>query len=376
MTSHTSPIRSTTPHVTRQALKVSALVVAAVVALLLFDSAAAAQEGDTATVRTECYEANGRTDGMLIIDVATDDTGATFEANIGPTGQLTRTIGLGANLTFTIRVSGRPDGPLPVVVTSGGATLADAVLAVDCDPFVGPETAVATGCIGRTGRVDLNVENPGPSSADYTLQVGNLTKTVNVFAGDIERISITGRVDGDYQVTVSKDGVQLSVQTVELRCEPDTASITSRCIADNGFIEIYVPGPDPDLTYAIGNVGPRSYVQTATSNRGVVSGRPDGSHAVALLSATGSVVGTATVEIDCDPGPCDRGYQAVGGECVTPGASACVAPQIELLTYPGIFGPIQRSCIPETDCPWSVFADRQSAAMFRSGLVQCTVALP
>jgi len=165
-------------------------------------------------VLSSCIGETGRID----VDITnTTEVVADFEVTVGTVP--TRTITLTQGLTGRVTVTGRPSGPLDVVVGSTATVPATQTEQVEvaCEPDRG-EFDVETSCLAGRGRVDFWVAMPtGPDEVVPGVQVNWVlslhatdpqtgAELPNPIIRDIElpaghgatRVSITGRADGSY----------------------------------------------------------------------------------------------------------------------------------------------------------------------------------
>ena len=186
------------------------------------------------------------------------------------------------------------------------------------DPGVNPpgaeapsEVIYAVTCLGDNGRVDTNIVNTSASDANYRVVVGNLSaRARDVAAGDWWRVPVTGRADGDYLVTVSRDGVVIDESTVTVSCDAEAPTVSEHevqvvnaCRAGNGYLLFQFANPtDARRGYVIQFEGVPNRSTSADAFGGAVravTGRPDGSYDV-LIRADGQTLMTFTATVDCD----------------------------------------------------------------------------
>lgn len=165
-------------------------------------------------------------------------------------------------------------------------------------------------CLAGNGRVDTNIVNTGTGAATYRIEFQGLSpRQFLVGEGDWWRMPITGRPDGDFDVTVRRDGQTVSATTVTVSCDgavPDVTDaevqIVNACRADRGYLLFqFVNETAADASYVIQfeNVPNRS---TSASPYGqsvrAVTGRPDGIFDY-IVRRDGVPAATGTVTVDC-----------------------------------------------------------------------------
>jgi len=173
------------------------------------------------------------------------------------------------------------------------------------------EVTTAISCLAGNGRVDVNIVNTGANDAVYRIEFQGLSaRQTTVAAGDWWRMPITGRFDGDYVVTVLRDGVQTWSETVTVSCDTDPpvsaspeVQIVNSCRANNGYILFQFVNPGPDQKGWVvqfegvtnRSTGAAGYAAAVRA----VTGRPDGDYTVTIRAA-GKPMYSATVSVACD----------------------------------------------------------------------------
>lgn len=172
--------------------------------------------GDSSVdVLSSCLAENGRID----IDIA-NDTGAaqTYEMRIGALAPRFITIASGADGGTT--ATGRRDGPLPVRVLVSGAEIHAEIVTVACDPLL-PEVNIEVSCLAGNGRIDTWLTNPLSTTVTYSVQVGYLGDRMRTAApGETVRVTVTGRQDRDWYITVLRSGFTHYQEAVTVNCDP------------------------------------------------------------------------------------------------------------------------------------------------------------
>lgn len=180
----------------------------------------------------------------------------------------------------------------------------------------GPEVMHVASCLAGNGRVDTNIVNSTAGPATYRIEFGALSPRQRAVAAlDWWRMPITGRANGVYPVTVTRDGQVISQTTVTVDCEIGSGTITgpevqivNACRAGNGYLLFQFLNPtattrgyviefDPDT----GNVPNRStsadpFGQTIRA----VTGRPAGSYPWNIRT-NGVITHSGVVEVNCNP---------------------------------------------------------------------------
>lgn len=161
-----------------------------------------------------CLAGNGL---VTVVVSNTTSATATFVVQVGNVGP--RSVELDPNESSTVRVSGRPDGDLLIAVGTGGLTISEDTVTVDCDPPTS-EVAFASSCLAGNGRVDVQLANNRGATFDYEVTIGSLAPRVRTLAdGDTTRVSATGRPDGALQVTVTRDGLTIATWDTVVACD-------------------------------------------------------------------------------------------------------------------------------------------------------------
>lgn len=182
------------------------------------------------------------------------------------------------------------------------------------EPFgVEPTVAVAhaVSCLQGNGRVDTNIVNVGSDPAVYRVEFEGLSpRQREVAAGDWWRSPITGRRDANYNVTVTRDGVVVSDQTVSVDCDAalgavvgdDEVQVVNACRDGLGYVLFQlVNSSSAEKPYIIEFAGVPNRSTSAqpfgASVRATTS-RPNGRYGVTIRSGT-AIVERLAVEVDC-----------------------------------------------------------------------------
>lgn len=194
-------------------------------------------------------------------------------------------------------------------------------------PAVNVPVLPVVSCLAGNGRIDVNVFNDGPAAAVYEVQVGNLSPRVrNVQAADWWRSPVTGRPNGDIDISVHRNGELVLEKTVGVACFEDSTcpsfrfgarscdgppdrvaspevAVYSTCRGGSGFVLWqFVNGEDRASSYVIEFEGVPNRSTSASrfgaSVRGV-SGRPNGTYDY-LVRKNGTVLLEGSVDVNCN----------------------------------------------------------------------------
>ena len=189
--------------------------------------------------------------------------------------------------------------------------------AVEPDPEPEPEVPLApmamfnVSCLNGDGRVDTNLVNQGDDTAQYFVELGDLSRRGGgmVAPDDWWRLPITGRADGDYELAVIRDDVVVVATTVTVACDDEVPAVTNdeirvvnACRGGNGYILFqFVNLTDESRGWVVEFESVRNR-STSTHSLGgsvrAVTGRPDGDHDFAIRVGD-DYVATGTVTVDC-----------------------------------------------------------------------------
>lgn len=258
----------------------------------------------SAKLESSCLLENGKF--QVTYDNPTD-AAVTFTTTV--TGLATRTKSVAAGAVDKEIVTGRPDGDYTVTVTANGTQILRSDETVKCDPPP-QEVRIKNSCLASNGRIDIYLQNTTSAAQTYSVAVGSLTpRVVQIAAGAQNRITVTGRPDGDIPVVVKRGSTTVSNTTVTVDCDVDQeVLITNSCLMENGRIDTTLMNlTSKTSTYAVkvGNLSPRSRVLPAGESVTVtVTGRPDGTLPV-VVTRDGAEVASRSVTVACDqkPGP-------------------------------------------------------------------------
>lgn len=169
---------------------------------------------------------------------------------------------------------------------------------------------VAVSCLAGNGRVDTTINNLGPAPATYRLEFEGLSvRQVTVEALDWARMPITGRPDGSYTVTITRNGSAAITQSIAVNCDsavpqvsPIQTSVVSACRFGNGYVLFEFVNPtDQAQGYVIEFSGVPNRSTTAAPYGAAVravTGRPNGFHPY-LIRSNGQIIAASVVFVVC-----------------------------------------------------------------------------
>ena len=336
----------------------------------------------TINVAVSCIAENGRLDISLVSTTLADGP-TEHELLVGALAPRLHTALSGQTITEV--VTGRPDGPIDVVLQIDGIFVTSTTVDVDCDPER-REVEVDVSCLAENGRFDIYLSPRalgGPVNFSYEVRLEAdgrppIVRQAEVESGETRQVTITGRDDRLYTVRVTLRGEQIFAERFAVTCDQfaEPVELETSCLAGNGRFDIALFNDgDVTATYVV-TVPPladRSRVLLAGTGATVTyTGRPDVPIEI-VVTRDGATIFRQIVTPACDI-VCDAGYDLVDGACVTPNAN-CVAPQLELESIGGVpfIDPITGektaiitySCVASCDPP-----------AFANGPGRCQIALP
>lgn len=174
---------------------------------------------------------------------------------------------------------------------------------------------VTASCLAGRGRIDVDVANASAFDLEGRVGIRGSTayfqRDVVASAGEDGRVSVTGRSDGRYTVTVRLGTEVVRDSTATVACaditDPvavDPVVLNQSCLAGNGRIDIDLNSQAAGL-YRLELSGPVStIIRNLTIQRDgtfTVTGRPDGSHRATVVRASDAVlIFDETFVIGCD----------------------------------------------------------------------------
>lgn len=259
--------------------------------------------GPEGSVLSDCLAGNGR---IRVSLQNSESTIGDFVVQFGPMAPRFRT--LAPFVTDVVVITGRPDGDYPLTVTRNGAVVLSTMVQVDCDPNPTVEVDITNSCLADNGRIDVMLGNIGQSTAVYSVEFGDLgPRTRTLAPNGSTRVTITGRRDGVYPLTVSRDGAAIASETITVACDPlksgaARAFVEATCLSGNGRIDIRVENDETAATFTakVGSLTPRTAAVPAGSDHTFIyTGRPDGPLTI-RIDRNGSMLFFTTVNIGCD----------------------------------------------------------------------------
>lgn len=171
--------------------------------------------GAEISVKSACLAGMGRVD--VLLDNPTEATQEYF-VMIGRLAERSSTVApLGRS---RVTVTGRPDGELAVVVKHGDGNLTIRNLEIDCSSSLAEPVTVTQSCLAGNGRIDIALANRTESDSEFVVTVGSLDERVRqIRAAMTERVTVTGRPDGEISVVVTQDGASVFSDDVVVDCD-------------------------------------------------------------------------------------------------------------------------------------------------------------
>ena len=163
-----------------------------------------------------CLAGNGRVDLNIINDT---DVAVTYVQRVGSLSPRQWT--LEPKTSWRLPVTGRPDGPLRVVLERDGVVVLDETVQVRCDDAPAtsePEVQWFTWCIGGNGIVFAQLANPTAAARSYIVDVGGLRRSTTAAAYGATFRGVSGRPDGTHSAAVLVNGVSIAEATVAVDC--------------------------------------------------------------------------------------------------------------------------------------------------------------
>ena len=122
----------------------------------------------------------------------------------------------------------------------------------------GDAVEVTVSCLAENGRIDVVVSNDTEAQVEVDIVLTGLSpRTGLVDVDDSRRFTITGRPDGDYQLSVRLDGVELVTQTLTVDCDPPAPelAIAQCCLVGDGSIDVAVASAEADTAEYVVFIG-------------------------------------------------------------------------------------------------------------------------
>jgi molybdopterin-guanine dinucleotide biosynthesis protein A len=286
-------------------------------------------------------------DGDITITLANTggDLPVTFVVT-DPRTDETTTKTLSPGQSDTVVLTGFPDGPVTIPVTTDGKK-ADQTLTVACDIPGTPQVSAGSVCVSGDGNVSITLANTAgnqPIVFVVTDPRTGATTTRTVAPAGSTTVTLSGFPDGPVTIPVTADGVP-SDQTLTIACDvPGVPSVSTdpHCVNFDGDVLVTlanVGGTEP-IVFVVtdprdGSTTTRT-VAVGASATVTLAGFPDGTYTIGI-TADGKVL-DAVATIDCDrPGtPAvfhDVECAALGGTVLVTVANSSPAGEAEPITF-------------------------------------------
>lgn len=252
---------------------------------------------------SDCVAGNGRV--RIALNNNQPSVG-NFVVQFGPMAPRFRT--LSAWATDIVTITGRPDGDFPLSVVRDGSTVLSITVPVDCDPDPTIEVEIDHSCLAENGRIDVNLGNTGTATATYAVKFGDLgARSRTLSPQHSTRVTITGRRDGTYPLTITRDGAVIAEQSITVACDPvktgaARAFVDVSCLSGNGRLDIRIENGDTPATFSasVGTLSTRTAdVAADATYKFIYTGRPDGPLTI-RIDRNGAMLLFSTVTIACD----------------------------------------------------------------------------
>lgn len=170
-------------------------------------------------VVTTCLAGDGRVDTNIV------NTGSAAAAyRIEFEGLTARQSTVEAGDWWRMPITGRSDGDYDLVIKRDGVVVSQAIASVRCDsepPATSqPEIQVVNACRAGNGFVIFQFVNDTASPKPYVIEfegVSNRSTTAAAYGGSVR--AVTGRPDGDFDVSIRSNGVTIESLTVTIDCD-------------------------------------------------------------------------------------------------------------------------------------------------------------
>lgn len=244
-----------------------------------------------ATITDTCLQDRGRID----VEVANSGT-VPIDVAVSLTGLSTRVRSVEAGGTVSVPFTGRADGMYLAEVTASGETVAEREIAIECMASSAPpgeavEVVVKKGCLQNNGRIDVHLTNIGDRTEVYAVFIDQVPAKVRTIAeSESMRVTTTGRPDGPRPLRVTRGGVEILSEMVDIACDidpggPEVVVVTS-CLLERGRFDIYFTNPNETTrTYAVRLSGLTERTITVPGGetlRESITGRSDGTYMVVV----------------------------------------------------------------------------------------------
>lgn len=163
-----------------------------------------------------CLAGNGRIDVNIVNESA---TAAVYRLEIGTLPPRENTVQ--SKSWWRSPVTGRPDGPIDVVVKKDATVIYEETVTVACDADIAvstPEVRFLTWCIGGNGIIAAQLANPTDQSRPYILEVDGIRRSTTAAAHGAAFRGVSGRPNGSYTAIVEIAGQPDVSQVIDVNC--------------------------------------------------------------------------------------------------------------------------------------------------------------
>lgn len=182
-----------------------------------------------------------------------------------------------------------PDDTYNIAVLRDGVLIYTSEEVLSCK-LAEDEVAVSTRCINQAGRVDVDLLNPSDAPSLYEVRIGNLRRSALLQPGEARQLLATGRVDGDLEVVVIRNGFEVHRRTEVIACNVPEAPVivASSCLGGSGRIDVALlndggdDGEAAEYRVLVGHIERVRQLAVGQSTRFAVTGRRDGEWPVSV----------------------------------------------------------------------------------------------
>lgn len=232
--------------------------------------------------------------------------------DVGRNGRMLPTTSVDEYAGEISRWFGVPDAALPIVLRNVRNFVPQGVnrpigFLADTVDEPDPSTATfASSCLAENGRFDVTLVNGGPESANFDVDVTGLPRrSRNLAVGQEMTVTVTGRRDGQYTITVYRDGELLDQTAFDVSCDPipSEVAVEHSCLSGNGRVDVWLRNDTgAQATYdasITGLTSRRQVLAPGDLQRITWTGRRDGFYTVSV-DRNGAQIFTENVQIACD----------------------------------------------------------------------------
>lgn len=165
--------------------------------------------------------------------------------------------------------------------------------------------ALRSSCLNFDGRFDIDIVNLD-APATFELRVSGLPPRTRLLGADESAtMTVTGRREGNYTVTVLRDGVEIMDETATVACDPlgPEVEVDQSCLFENGRFDVHLHNPSSaTASYEVELTGMSPRTATlAPGNRKRITwtGRPDRLYTI-TVRRNGAVIHTENATVACD----------------------------------------------------------------------------